>query len=275
MNELHLFAGAGGGILGGMLCGHTCVCAVEIEEYPRKVLLQRQRDGILPRFPIWGDVCTFDGRPWRGIVDVVCGGFPCQDISSSGTGAGLDGERSGLWAEMLRVIGEVRPAHVLTENSPTLTTRGGLRVIAELAAMGYDSSWGIIGAKHCGGAIARDRMWIYSCSREINREGDTERKAKLYGWPYKVGRNLGDNWKTRSPVDRFVEELEQSGERREKQGKCDLPPYLFRVDDGMAYELDELAAIGNGQVPVVAATAWQILKRALNDRHHQTLDKLA
>jgi hypothetical protein len=90
MNELHLFAGAGGGILGGELLGHTTVCAVEIEEYPRKVLLQRQRDGILPRFPIWDDIQTFDGKPWRGKVDVVCGGFPCQDISAAGKGAGID-----------------------------------------------------------------------------------------------------------------------------------------------------------------------------------------
>ena len=78
MRELHLFAGAGGGILGGMLLGHTTVCAVEIEPYCRNVLLQRQRDGILPKFPIWDDVCTFDGNPWRGKVDVVCGVFPVK-----------------------------------------------------------------------------------------------------------------------------------------------------------------------------------------------------
>ena len=95
MNELHLFAGAGGGILGGMLLGHRTVCAVEIEPYCRKVLLQRQRDGILPWFPIWDDVRTFDGKPWRGIADVVCGGFPCQDISIAGHGAGIEGARSG------------------------------------------------------------------------------------------------------------------------------------------------------------------------------------
>ena len=97
MRELHLFAGAGGGILGGMLLGHTTVGAVEIEPYCRRVLLQRQRDGILPKFPIWDDVCTFDGKPWRGKVDVVCGGFPCQDISVAGKGTGITGERSGLW----------------------------------------------------------------------------------------------------------------------------------------------------------------------------------
>jgi len=226
-------------------------------------MLQRQRDGILPRFPIWDDICTFDGNPWRGRVDVVCGGFPCQDISSSGTGAGLDGERSGLWSEMLRVIGEVRPDHVLTENSPMLTIRGGTRIIAELAAMGYDSAWGIIGAHDCGGPIARDRMWIYSRSREVTRKGNTKGQAELSGWPYPVSRNVGDNFKTRSLVDRFVEELDRTGARREKQGTSDLPPYLFRLDDGMAHELDELAAIGNGQVPAVAALAFKLLSARL------------
>lgn len=78
--ELHLFAGAGGGVLGGILCGHVPVCAVELEEYPRAVLLQRQRDGILPWFPVWDDARTFDGRPWRGHVDIIAGGFPCQTL---------------------------------------------------------------------------------------------------------------------------------------------------------------------------------------------------
>ena len=86
MNELALFAGAGGGILGGHLLGWRTVCAVEIEDYPRRVLLQRQADGFLPRFPIWDDVRTFDGKPWKGKVDVISGGFPCQDISIAGGG---------------------------------------------------------------------------------------------------------------------------------------------------------------------------------------------
>ena len=109
LNELHLFAGAGGGILGGILLGHEPVCAVEIKPYCRETLLQRQRDGLLPRFPIWDDVRTFDGTPWRGLVDVVCGGFPCQDISCAGTGRGLQGTRSGLWSELARILGEVVP----------------------------------------------------------------------------------------------------------------------------------------------------------------------
>src|SRR5215471_21596164 len=116
MRELHLFAGAGGGILGGILLGHTCVCAVEIEPYCQQILLQRQRDGILPKFPIWGDIKTFDGKPWRGTVDVVCGGFPCQDVSQANPRAlGLNGERSGLWSEMARIVSEIRPRFVFVE----------------------------------------------------------------------------------------------------------------------------------------------------------------
>jgi len=89
MNELALFAGAGGGILGGKLLGWRTVCAVEWEPYPASVLCARQNDGILAPFPIWDDVQTFDGHPWRGIVDVVSGGFPCQDISAAGGGEAL------------------------------------------------------------------------------------------------------------------------------------------------------------------------------------------
>jgi len=121
LNELALFAGAGGGILAGHLLGWRTVAAVEIEDYPRRVLLQRQADGLLPRFPIWDDICTFDGKPWAGKVDVISGGFPCQDLSAAGKGAGLDGERSGLWREMARIICEVQPRYAFIENSPMLT----------------------------------------------------------------------------------------------------------------------------------------------------------
>src|SRR3954462_15521300 len=103
MRELALFAGAGGGILGGKLLGWRTVCAVELDPYCRRVLLARQRDGWLPRFPVWDDVRTFDGRRWGGAVDVVSGGFPCTDISAAGRGAGIDGEASGLWREMARI----------------------------------------------------------------------------------------------------------------------------------------------------------------------------
>jgi DNA (cytosine-5)-methyltransferase 1 len=157
---LALFAGAGGGILAGHLLGWRTVAAVEIEDYPRRVLLQRQADGLLPRFPIWDDICTFDGKPWAGKVDVISGGFPCQDISAAGKGAGLEGERSGLWREMARIICEIRPKYVFVENSSMLTSRGLGVVLGELATMGFDARWGVLGAADVGANHQRDRIWI-------------------------------------------------------------------------------------------------------------------
>ena len=175
MRELHLFAGAGGGILGGMLLGHTTVCAVEIEPYCQEVLRARQRDGILPEFPIFGDIKEFDGTKWRGAVDVICGGFPCQDISAAGKGAGITGERSGLWSEMARVIEEVEPQFVFIENSPLLRTRGLGTVLQDIAQMGYDARWGVLGAWHVGAPHKRDRMWIlaYSKRKQNNEQRET------------------------------------------------------------------------------------------------------
>lgn len=169
MNELALFAGAGGGILGGHLLGWRTVCAVEWEPYAACVLAARQNDGVLPPFPIWDDIQTFNGRPWRGRVDVVSGGFPCQDISAAGRGAGIEGERSGMWREMARVVSEVRPAYVYVENSPMLTTRGGARVIADLTALGYDAQWDVMGAADVGAPHQRDRIWIVAYSNSMRK----------------------------------------------------------------------------------------------------------
>lgn len=168
MNELHLFAGAGGGILGSELLGIRTVCAVELEPYPASVLLARQNDGLLPPFPVWDDVCTFDGRPWRGLVDVVSGGFPCQDISAAGKGAGIDGARSGLWREMHRIINEVRPKFAFLENSPLLVGRGLARVLGDLAEIGYDAEWLVLGADDVGAPHIRKRIWILAHDPHAN-----------------------------------------------------------------------------------------------------------
>ena len=181
MNELALFAGAGGGILGGKLLGWTTVCAVEWEPYPASVLIARQNEGFFPPFPIWDDVRTFDGRAWRGRVDVVSGGFPCQDISAAGKGAGIDGERSGMWAHMARIICEVGPRFAFVENSPMLTSRGLGRVLGDLAAMGYDARWGVLGAVDAGAPHKRERIWIVAHAGSeragsVGGETDTNRR---------------------------------------------------------------------------------------------------
>ena len=230
--ELALFAGAGGGILGGKLCGFRTVCAVEWDAHARDVLRARQDDGCLEPFPIWDDVQTFDGKPWAGLVDVVSGGFPCQDISSAGSGAGIEGERSGMWSHMARIVGEVLPRYVLVENSPLLVGRGLVRVLGDLAAMGYDARWGVVGACHAGAPHQRERIWIVADNPMLR--------------PARAGEE---------PDERT------SGSARTKRGHWwDTEPDVGRVVDGLADGVDErIHCIGNGQVPGVAAMAWRIL----------------
>ena len=240
MNELALFAGAGGGILGGHLLGWRTICAVERDAYAAQVLAQRQNDGMLETFPIWSDVQTFDGKPWRGIVDVISGGFPCQDISVAGKGAGLEGERSGLWSEMARIIGEVRPRYAFIENSPMLTKRGLNRVLCDLAALRYDAKWMCLSADDCEAPHKRERLWLVANSERNDN-----------------GRPHG--------VRRRKREQEKAGEDgHECNGDWPPEPALDRVVDGMAVRMDkthtsQLRCLGNGQVPRVAATAFRLL----------------
>jgi DNA (cytosine-5)-methyltransferase 1 len=165
--ELALFAGAGGGILGGHLLGWRTLCAVEWNSYARGVLLRRQEEGHLPVFPIWDDVQTFEGRPWKGHIEVVSGGFPCTDISSAGKRAGLEGKNSSLWWQMARIIGEVEPPYVFVENSPMLTFRGLGPILGSLTTMGYDANWGVISAASVGAAHRRERVWIIARRRNL------------------------------------------------------------------------------------------------------------
>jgi len=246
MNELALFAGAGGGILGGHLLGWRCVCAVEWEPYPASVLIARQNEGILPPFPIWDDVRTFDGRPWRGIVDVVSGGFPCQDISSAGKGAGITGERSGMWKQMARIIGEVRPRYAFVENSPVLTSRGLDVVLGDLAAMGYDAEWGVLGAVHCGAPHDRERIWIVASDSERNEQRGEEPHDRPSG---RMGRKF-----------------------KQVPWKRNWFPVLssFRgMDARVACGMDRFDTIRNGQVPAVVRLAWHTLYERITTRLSQ------
>ena len=258
LRELAIFAGAGGGILGGKILGWRTVCAVEIDEYARNVLVARQNDGTFPPFPIWDDVRTFDGRPWKGVVDVVSGGFPCQDISIAGKGCGIDGERSGLWSEMARIVGEVRPRYVFVENSPMLIRRGLDRVLGDLAEMGYDAVWGVVGAYDSGAPHRRKRLWILAyadCARELQQaeEGNVQRNracdsgedvahASGFGGEY-------DQNEARSPA----------GKEAGRSRRWPPEPGVGRVVNGLPYRAHRIKALGNGQVPRVVALAWRVL----------------
>lgn len=159
LNVLDLFSGIGGFSLGlERTGGFKTVAFCEIEAFPRKVLAKHW-----PDVPIYPDVRELTGDRLRadGIaVDVICGGFPCQDISKAGRGAGIDGERSGLWSEYARLIGELGPDYVIVENVSALLSRGLDRVLGDLAALGYDAEWHCIPAGAVGAPHIRDRLWI-------------------------------------------------------------------------------------------------------------------
>ena len=316
LRELALFAGAGGGILGGKLLGWRTVCAVEWDAYARDVLVARQNDGCLEAFPIWDDVQTFDGKPWRGRVDVVSGGFPCQDISCAGKGAGIEGERSGMWKHMARIIGEVLPQFVFVENSPMLVGRGLAVVLADLAEMGYDAEWGIVGVHNVSAPHKRERIWIVANADSIDRRTGTGRKdgKKIRHASGNVANAAGaqDHAKRgdcecgRDSMGRNQEASQQDertpdhdgsggcggdvsnagGERGQLSAEGQLTaieqpwsdsearssggiagewwatePDVGRVAHGVAPRVDRLRCIGNGQVPAVAALAWNLLNQ--------------
>lgn len=250
MNELALFAGAGGGILGGYLLGWTTVCGVERDAYAAGVLAQRQNDGLLPPFPIWSDVESFDGRLWRGLVDVISGGFPCQDISLAGKGAGITGQRSGLWKEFARIIGEVRPPYAFIENSPALIIRGLDVVLSDLAACGYDAQWLCLSAAQCGAPHIRDRIWILAYANSHRRQTHTDQKALCLP-TYREG------------CSRHSGAMDHA---REWFGTRPTGASPMGMDDGVAFRMDRIKAAGNGQVPRVAATAFLTLMRRI---HHE------
>ncbi|MDC4653040.1 DNA cytosine methyltransferase [Acinetobacter baumannii] len=299
MNELALFAGAGGGVLASYLLGWRTVCAVERDAYAAQVLAQRQNDGILEAFPIWSDITTFDGKPWQGIVDVISGGFPCQDISSAGKGAGIEGERSGLWSEMARIIGEVRPKYVFVENSPMLVSRGLTRVISDLAKMGYDAQWARFSASNFGAPHIRDRIWIVAHSQSIGCEENglpigAEQEKSVFGIngenvAYTNGSANGKQYfnaekrrNSHEPIfdvantncERCKQVEQRVFSRTQREGSSDpsqhssftrgwewwaIEPELGRVADGVANRVDRLKAIGNGQVSIVAKCAFEYL----------------
>ena len=268
MNELALFAGAGGGILGGKLLGWRTVCAVEWDAYAASVLVARQNDGCLEPFPIWDDVQTFDGKPWRGRVDVVSGGFPCTDISCAGKGAGIDGEASGMWRHMARIIGEVRPRFVFVENSPMLTLRGLGRVLGDLSTLGFDARWGVVGAHHARAPHKRERIWIVADSHGWGQQerrqqnGDTTQpkfKTSQRNDACRCSENVADADGSRFQEQRSAVADAQEHQAVECRGWWEAEPDVGRVAHGVAARVDRLRCLGNGQVPAVAALAWQLL----------------
>ena len=204
------------------MLGWRTVCAVEWEPYAASVLVARQNDGILPPFPIWDDVQTFDGRPWRGLVDVVSGGFPCQAYSSASRGRIVADD---LWPEMRRVVADVAPRYVFAENTER---RAINRAAEDLEQMGYQVKCVALAASDMGADHIRERCWLLAYA---NLRGELHSKINAKA-------------SMRKGVFPSVWEA-YTGESR--------------MANGVADRVDRLKATGNGQVPLVAATAWRLL----------------
>ena len=167
---LDLFSGYGGFALGLRLAGldTTTVAYVEWDKYCQKVIQQRQRDGLLDDAPIWDDIKSFDGRPWRGCVDIISGGFPCQPHSVAGArkiARGLSDDRD-LWPDTLRIISEVGSGIVILENVPGLLVGSdgrppyGGTVVGQLSEIGYQCRFEVVSAAEAGAPHLRKRWWL-------------------------------------------------------------------------------------------------------------------
>ena len=236
MRVLDLFSGIGGFSLGLERAGMQTVAFCEIEPYPRAVLRKHW-----PNVPCYDDIRTLTADRLRadGIVpNVICGGFPCQDISVAGGGAGINEDtRSGLWSEYARLVGEIRPKFIIVENVSALLGRGLDRVLRDLAQIGYDAEWHCIPASALGAPHRRDRIWIVAYPGSTGLEGQ---------------------WNVSGRIE------------QELRDACDnrgwLPePNVGRVANGVPSRSHRLKCLGNAVVPQIP----EIIGRAIMSVHNQ------
>ena len=276
MRTMHLFAGIGGGLLADRILGHTPLVAVEWEPYACQVLRERVADGWFPGMHVWeGDVQLFDPSEYTGRVDCIHAGFPCQDISVAGKQAGIaEGTRSGLYREVLRIAGIVRPPYIFLENVAAITSKGLDQVLKDLAEMGYDSKWACLRASDVGAPHHRDRWWCLAYTR---REGilqrgfdvDAPEKVQFKGGVRGDVLSGGSNEEGTDVADSLFKGLEGqreitcgTGTEQQNAGDprwWDIEPDLGRVAHGIPNRVQRLKGLGNAQVPLQAAVAFQLL----------------
>ena len=234
MKVLDLFSGIGGFSLGLEAAGMETIAFCEFDKHAQKVLKKHW-----PCVPIHDDIRTLDGKQYRGTVDVICGGFPCQDLSVAGKQAGFDGERSSLYTEMLRVISECLPRYAIFENVTGLLAGESGRwfgqFLYDLASIGYDAEWHCISASELGAYHHRDRVWIIAYPNGERGQGCAKETDKIKQYIQQLNGSI-----------QGVRELSHSNESP-----------LLRTDDGLPGRLDRSLArqrikrLGNAVVPQI------------------------
>lgn len=276
-----LFAGIGGFSLGLERAGMTCKWQVEIDTYATAVLKKHW-----PEVPKHEDVRTFPPQGDHS-VDLICGGFPCQDISVAGKGAGLAGARSGLWHEFARIIGEIRPRYVIVENVAALLARGMGTVLGDLSTLGYDAEWHVIPASAVGAPHRRERVWIVAHAEVINRRAGLRQDARPRqqtsgcriescndGCDVADADEPGLEGRDR-PSDVELHggpgQVRPTGAGRVQgwggNGWWSVEPDVGRVAHGVPARVDRLRCLGNAVVPQVV----EIIGRAILDRERRLI----
>lgn len=274
MRTGHLFSGAGGGIYADLILGHTPVFAVEWDPYACGALRSRVEDEWFPGLRVHeGDVRLFDPSEYKGQVDCLHAGFPCQDISTAGRGTGIHGERSGLYREVLRCADVIRPRYIFLENSAAILSRGLGTVLGDLAQLGYNAKWTVLAAAEVGANHERNRWWCLA---------EREAMANPQGVGYWQGGEIGNLCKADGgpdggllPVlagpgqeipDAHGQRLEVGKSREPRKqpapfgsGWWELEPDVGRLAPRVALRSHQIKCLGNGQVPLCAAAAWKIL----------------
>lgn len=296
---MHLFAGHGGGLLADLILGHRPIAAVEWDGYACQVLRERAADGWFPGLRVHeGDVSLFDPSEYTGIVDIIHAGFPCQDISVAGKQAGVsEGTRSGLYREVLRIAGVVRPKQLFLENVSAILSNGLGTVLGDLAALGYDCRWLCIRASDVGAPHHRDRWFLLAYTNSDNRSSSgLGQNAKADGrdkpcgmgelFPNANNDRCGDgsvqyiSGQLESPANACNDGekgtmADTDSAQREGNGKSfadgaqdgavggfgwwESEPELGRVAHGVPHRVHRLKGLGNAQVPIQAAAAYRLL----------------
>ena len=240
LRVLDLFSGIGGFSLGlERTGGFETVAFCEIEAFPRRVLAKHW-----PEVPCYDDVRTLTAARLAadGIeVDVICGGFPCQDISSAGKRTGLSGARSGLWSEYARLIREIRPIFVVVENSAELLGIGIDDVLGDLAQLGFGAVWDCIPAAVLGAPHGRDRVWLVAYAEEVSGVHEPDIGDGLRRW-VSDHRNAWPASPWNSPA-----------------------AAVCRVDDGIPHRVDRTGSLGNAVVPQIPELIGNAILRSMQE----------
>lgn len=270
LNGLDLFSGIGGlsvAVSPWVLPRAYC----ENDPYAQAVLLSRMRDGALPWAPIWDDVRSLSGRMVPKPIDIVYGGFPCQDVSDAGPRVGVEGKRTRLVDQLLRLVEEIHPAFVFLENVPGIRRRGADAVTKRLAELRYDCRWTLVSAEETGAPHRRNRWFLLAANayslaiwngREWNKEGDPETSCESFNdgenWPVAdsvcIGRGKRRTWP--EVWRRLPNALESIHCRWPKE----IPePAVCGIPNGIPSRVDCLRALGNSVVPIQAREAFKRL----------------